>query len=732
MQRIHAAAKAVRNHFLALPTILGREGGSRAPARMFWAICGAALDIGFRRIRGAVRSVQKYPALYLTDLASVGVALAMALLLRYGVEELSARPETASVLLWSGAQYLTICALVFPLSGLYSRNWKYGSVSDLFIILRAVLLTSLLLVSLLFFSTRLTDIPRTVVPMQSLLLIAFLAAARLSFRAEELALRRPVFKSGRSRDAQDDNRIPLLLIGASDAADLYLRALARDPNATYTPVACLDRSEDQTGMSLRGVPIAGRIQDFERVVAELQQQGKQPRHIVFTEAPAAFGEEASDGLLRSAERLGIAVSRLSQMTELKRAKGDNPYELRSIELTDLLERPQAALDREAIGRLVRGRRVLITGAGGSIGSELTAQVAACEPAEIVLIDNTEYNLYAIDMTLTESFPELPRWSYLCSVRRSQRVEEIFERHRPELVFHAAALKHVPMVQMNPCEGVLTNVVGTMNVANAAKKYGTLAMVQVSTDKVVNSTSVMGATKRLAELYCQALDLNGLETGLGPRFMTVRFGNVLGSSGSLIPLFKRQLARGGPLTVTDANMTRFFMTIREAVELTLQASAYGFEKQLGQGEIFVLDMGEPIKIIDIARRMIRLAGFTPDQEIEIKIIGCRPGEKLFEELFDETDKRTSSPVPGVLGAVPEPIPLPTLRDAFARLQRHSERGNEAGVVAVMRELLPRYEHEADRKMAAATKRTPLRPKSRIKAKEAKSPRGYRAEFRLPGR
>ncbi len=699
---------------------------------MLWAICGAALDIGFRRIRGAVRSVQKYPALYLTDLASVGVALAMALLLRYGVEELSARPETASVLLWSGAQYLTICALVFPLSGLYSRNWKYGSVSDLFIILRAVLLTSLLLVSLLFFSTRLTDIPRTVVPMQSLLLIAFLAAARLSFRAEELALRRPVFKSGRSRDAQDDNRIPLLLIGASDAADLYLRALARDPNATYTPVACLDRSEDQTGMSLRGVPIAGRIQDFERVVAELQQQGKQPRHIVFTEAPAAFGEEASDGLLRSAERLGIAVSRLSQMTELKRAKGDNPYELRSIELTDLLERPQAALDREAIGRLVRGRRVLITGAGGSIGSELTAQVAACEPAEIVLIDNTEYNLYAIDMTLTESFPELPRWSYLCSVRRSQRVEEIFERHRPELVFHAAALKHVPMVQMNPCEGVLTNVVGTMNVANAAKKYGTLAMVQVSTDKVVNSTSVMGATKRLAELYCQALDLNGLETGLGPRFMTVRFGNVLGSSGSLIPLFKRQLARGGPLTVTDANMTRFFMTIREAVELTLQASAYGFEKQLGQGEIFVLDMGEPIKIIDIARRMIRLAGFTPDQEIEIKIIGCRPGEKLFEELFDETDKRTSSPVPGVLGAVPEPIPLPTLRDAFARLQRHSERGNEASVVAVMRELLPRYEHEADRKMAAASKRTPLRPKSRIKAKEAKSPRGYRAEFRLPGR
>ncbi|MGX1261568.1 FlaA1/EpsC-like NDP-sugar epimerase [Sinorhizobium fredii] len=712
MQRFYDAAKAVRDSFLMLP----RGEAARSSAKVLLAVCGAALDIGFRRLRGAVFSVQNYPALYVADLGSAGIALAVALLLRYGFAELSTRPETASVLLWSGAQYIAICAIIFPLSGLYSRNWKYGSISDLLIILRAVLVTSLLLISLLFFSTRLTDMPRTVVPMQSLLLIAFLAAARLSFRAEEIPLARPVFKNGRHKGAGDDHQVPLLLVGAGDAAELYLRALARDPNATHVPVACLDKNADQLGMSLRGVPIAGRVEDFERVVAELEQINKRPRHVVFTEAPANFGETASDELLRSADRLGIAVSRLSQLTELKLAKGDNPYELRSIELTDLLERPQAALDREAIARLVRGRRVLITGAGGSIGSELTAQIAACEPAEIVLVDNSEYNLYAIDMTLTETFPKVSRWSYLCSVRRNQRVEEIFDRHRPELVFHAAALKHVPMEQMNPREGVLTNVIGTMNVANAAKKYGTLAMVQVSTDKVVNSTSVMGATKRLAELYCQALDLHGLETAKGPRFMTVRFGNVLGSSGSLIPLFKRQLARGGPLTVTDPCMTRFFMTIREAVELTLQASAYGFEKQLGQGEIFVLDMGEPVKIIDIARRMIRLAGFTPDQDIEIKIIGCRPGEKLYEELFDESDKRTTSPVPGVLGAVPEPIPLPTLRNAFARLQRDAERGNDSGVVAVMRELLPRYEHDADNTEppAVKNKRGRLQPKSRSKA------------------
>ncbi|WP_432654021.1 polysaccharide biosynthesis protein [Sinorhizobium fredii] len=714
--------------------MLPRRGALRSSAKMLLPVFGAGLDIGYRRLRGAVFSVQKYPALYVADLGSAGVALAVALLLRYGFAELSARPETASVLLWSGAQYIAICAFVFPLSGLYSRNWKYGSISDLLIILRAVLVTSLLLISLLFFSTRLVDMPRTVVPMQSLLLIAFLAAARLSFRAEEIPLARPVFKNGRNKGA-DEHHVPLLLVGAGDAAELYLRALARDPNATHVPVACLDKNADQIGMSLRGVPIAGRVEDFEQVVAELEQINKRPRHVVFTEAPANFGETASDALLQSADRLGIAVSRLSQLTELKHAKGDNPYELRSIELTDLLERPQAALDCEAIARLVRGRRVLITGAGGSIGSELTTQVAACEPAEIVLVDNSEYNLYSIDMTLTETFPKLSPSSYLCSVRRSQRVEEIFKRHRPELVFHAAALKHVPMVQMNPCEGVLTNVIGTMNVANAAKKYGTLAMVQVSTDKVVNSTSVMGGTKRLAELYCQALDLDGLQTGKGPRFMTVRFGNVLGSSGSLIPLFKRQLARGGPLTVTDPCMTRFFMTIREAVELTLQASAYGFEKQLGQGEIFVLDMGEPVKIVDIARRMIRLAGFTPDQDIEIKIIGCRPGEKLYEELFDESDKRTTSPVPGVLGAVPEPIPLSTLRDAFTRLQRYAERGNDPAVGAVMRELLPRYEHDAGntKPRAMKKKRSRLQPHSRSKAAAPRRQvyqRSARGGLRLP--
>ncbi len=387
--------------------------------------------------------------------------------------------------------------------------------------------------------------------------------------------------------------------------------------------------------------------------------------------------------------MGMAVSRLNPATELRNTRSANAFELRPIELTDLLERPQAALDIGALHRFIHDRRVLVTGAGGSIGSELTRQVAALGPSQLIVLDNSEFNLYSIDLDLAESFAGVPRWAHLCDVRDANRLDEIFARHKPELVFHAAALKHVPMVEMNPCEGVLTNVCGTMNVAEAVKRWGALGMVQISTDKVVNAPNVMGATKRLAELFCQSLDLEGEKTQGSPRFVTVRFGNVLGSSGSLIPLFKRQLSRGGPLTVTHPEMKRYFMTIREAVELTLQASAYAVEKKLGSGEIFVLDMGEPIKIVEIARRMIRLAGFTPDKEVKIEIVGTRPGEKLFEELFDETEKRVSPPVPGVFGAVPNPVPLPILYDTFDRLRAYASAGDTVGLFDTMGTLLPRF-------------------------------------------
>jgi FlaA1/EpsC-like NDP-sugar epimerase len=651
----------------------------------FMKFCFEVLRFAKRHVMLSVQTTLRSKRLYALDMCAAVLALVLATAIRIGPLSFLSSSAFDALLVAIPAQFM-MCALVFPFVGLYNRNWRYGTVSDLAVIIRAVLTESLFSIGILFFTTRLEAIPRTVVLIDALMLFSFLAAARLSFRLDEFGSFTTPFLLANRRI---QGSIPILLIGAGDAADIYLRALRRDVNSHYWPVGFLDSSSAQNGLILRGVPILGSLADFDRVLAELKQRGQFPRHIIFTETPAIFGEKASEALIQHAEKLGIAVSRLAQPTELRNSQLENRFELRAIELTDLLERPQTALDHSALKRLISGRRVLVTGAGGSIGSELTMQVAACNPAEIVLIENSEFNLYSIDMALSEKFAGVSRICYLCDIRQMPRIMEIFDRHTPELIFHAAALKHVPMVEINPCEGMMTNVIGTMNIANASKAANSLAMVEISTDKVVNPTSVMGASKRIAELYCQALDLEGLANGVGPRFMTVRFGNVLGSSGSLIPLFKRQLSQGGPLTVTDPQMTRFFMTVREAVELTLQASSYGLEQRLGQGEIFVLDMGNPIKIIDVARRMIRLAGFVPDKDINIKIIGCRPGEKLYEELFDAFEKRVNSPVPGVLGAVPNAIPLPVIRRALDEIRRYAEAGDVGKLFNVVAELLPAY-------------------------------------------
>lgn len=636
------------------------------------------------RLVAIVKAPSRHLTLYLTDLALSVVALVLAMIFRFSLDapfsvhqEFYRLPAAVPVL-------VATCMVVFPATGLYDRNWRFASISDLMSIVNAGLISSLTFVFLLFLLNRLESIPRSVVAIEMLLLIPLLAFVRLRFRLDELRPLGPYY-SGSPADAKET--VPILLLGAGHSADLYLRALRRDPNARYRPVGFLEDMPTQQGLMLRGIPILGTLNEFDRVLELLTARGQRPRHVIFTEPLSGFSEGSAQALVDRAEKLGIAYSRLNPATELRSPRSQDRFEVRPIELTDLLERPQQALDKEAILRLISGRRVLITGAGGSIGSELTQQIAALRPAELILVENCEYNLYAIDLALAESQGATKRTAHICDVRDAARLEKIFTQHRPELVFHAAALKHVPMVELNPCEGILTNVIGTMNVANMAKRVGALAMVQVSTDKVVNSTSVMGISKRLAELFCQALDLDGLAANESPRFMTVRFGNVLGSSGSLIPLFKRQIARGGPLTVTHPEMTRYFMTIREAVELTLQASAYGLERKLGQGEVFVLDMGEPVKIIDIAHRMIRLAGYCPDKDIKIEFIGCRPGEKLYEELFDDSEKRVASPVPGVLGAIPNPVPSQLLRGNFSRLGACAHKGDIEAMFEVIKEVLP---------------------------------------------
>ena len=360
-------------------------------------------------------------------------------------------------------------------------------------------------------------------------------------------------------------------------------------------------------------------------------------------------------VVTEADRFGLRVQRAPMPTGLtSNAEFDKarPLELKPIAIEDLLNRPQVPLDRDGMARLIQGRRVVVTGAGGTIGGELARQVAAFGPAALILIDNGEFALWQIDLELAESHPGVPRRTLIADIRDAARIRAVFDDVRPELVFHAAALKHVPIVEANPLEGLLTNAAGTRHVADAARAVGTLAMVLISTDKAVNPTSVMGASKRLAEMYCQALDIQTRAAGHGMRCVTVRFGNVLGSTGSVVPLFQRQLARGGPLTVTHPDMQRYFMTVREAVSLVLQASVLRVgEVELPlshDGGIFVLDMGDPVKIVDLARRMIRLAGLRPEKDVEIRFTGLRPGEKLFEELFHGKEPPVPTGHPGLIG------------------------------------------------------------------------------------
>lgn len=651
----------------------------------------AVLRVRFTaRAKAQLKSAYRARHLYAIDLALSAVALFSASYLRYGPDLLSEKTDQLSALGLALLVFVGICAFVFPASGLYRRNWNFASIAELFDVLKAVVVSSLIFVFVMFLFTRLQWMPRSVVAMEVLILAPLLLSLRIRSRIGEL----PILRTGFIKlvGSKYSETIPILLAGVCPSTDLYLRALQRDPASSYEPVGILDDGTEQQGLVLRGVPVLGFLADFESVFANLELQGKRPRHLIFSESVAQYGEHLVQHLIQQAEQRGIAVSRLSPATELRNARTENRFELKTIELTDLLERPQTALDQAALRRLIFGRRVLVTGAGGSIGSELTQQIAALLPSELILIENSEYNLYVIDVELREKFGDIPRQAYLCDVRDTLRVNEIFDHHRPELVFHAAALKHVPMVEFNPCEGVMTNTIGTMNIAAATQRINARAMVQISTDKAVNTTNVMGASKRLAELYCQALDIDDKAKPNTPRFMTVRFGNVLGSSGSLIPLFKRQISRGGPLTVTDPGMTRFFMTIREAVELTMQASACGLEKGVKRGEIFVLDMGEPVKIIDIARRMIRLAGYTPDKDIKIEIIGCRPGEKLFEELFDDAEERVASPVAGVLVATSKSLELLVLREVLARIGASAAAGDEHTMFLVIKELLPHYQRE----------------------------------------
>lgn len=614
------------------------------------------------------------------DVAAAALSYLLALYLRMGEETLALPWQQVAA--GTGLFALT-CAVVFLISGLYRGIWAFASVRDMNQILRAGSIAVVAFMIVAFLVMRLEGVPRTAPFIAWFILLSALGGARMLLRVlRERRLSALWERSG-------GGRVNILLLGAGDETDLFIRAVAANPQTPFRIVGIVGENDKRVGRNFHGHDVLGTVEQLPKIVERLRARDKGPSRLVVTRAFSRLNGELTTRLLDQCAASGLKLSRLPALTELRNDLDAAKIDLqdRPLALEDLLGRPETILNREATKNLVAGRRVLVTGAGGTIGSELVRQIAALGPAHMTLLDIGEFNLYKIDLEIRETFPVLSLRGFLADVRDTARLTQIFRDEKPDLVFHAAAIKHVPLAEMNAREAILTNVVGTRLVADCAAKTGVKAMVMISTDKAVHPTNVMGATKRLAEMYIQSLDI------LSPssRFMTVRFGNVLGSTGSVVPRFQEQLAKGGPLTVTHPDITRYFMTVREAVELVLQASAMGLSPGDDQrGKVMVLDMGQPVKIADLARQMIRLAGKKPDEDVKIVYSGLRPGEKLYEELFSPLEELLPSAADGVRLAKSPTVELPQLQQTLANFATLLQAGmTETAAIARLEELVPEF-------------------------------------------
>ena len=463
-----------------------------------------------------------------------------------------------------------------------------------------------------------------------------------------------------------------IIIGAGEAGSLLLKEIRRQRAAEYRVVGFVDDDRGKQGMLLHRVPVLGGIDHLRALVR------KHKIEEIIVAIPSAQGKMLKR-IVASCDKTKINVKTLPGISDIIEGKV-TVSQIKNVDIEDLLGRDPVVLDEKGISSYLTGKRVLVTGAAGSIGSEICRQVARYNPSKVILFDNAETPLFFVERELGASFPDVPMVPVVADVRNRTRVEMVFDEFMPQVVFHAAAYKHVPMMEYNPVEAVTNNIVGTRKLADAAHRFKVDNFVMISTDKAVNPTNVMGASKRAAEIYVQSLAAKSLT-----RFTTVRFGNVLGSNGSVIPIFKEQIANGGPVTVTDRDVIRYFMTIPEATQLVLQAGCIG-----NGGEIFVLDMGEPVRILDLAEELIRLSGLTPYEDIDIVFTGLRPGEKLFEELLGEGEgiKPTSHAKIRVAEAVS--LEHAMVAQALDVLHEHACSSDIASIFSDLQRLIPEFD------------------------------------------
>ncbi len=568
---------------------------------------------------------------------------------------------------WTAPVLALLTAVIFYFFGIYSVIWRYANAKDVYkmAVAAAVVVTvyygmHALLSSVSFTKNMVTTFKLGTYAIGAVFALALLALNRLISRHHG--------ENGFSQNKKKKER--LLIIGGGDAGAMIIRGVVCEKNSNYTIAGVIDDDPAKLGLLVYGAKVLGNRQDIPAICSRMHVDT-----ILFCISACKMSERVA--ILNICAQTGCVVKVLPGVTQLIDGRVDQSL-LRKVEIEDILERAPIRIDNDQIHELIRNRVVLVTGGGGSIGSELCRQLAADAPKELIIFDIYENNAYAIQNELRRKYPNLNLTVLIGSVRDENRLAAVFEKHRPNIVFHAAAHKHVPLMEDSPLEAIKNNVFGTLNTVRTADRYGVDRFVLISTDKAVNPTNVMGATKRLCEMIIQTYNQQSKTD-----FAAVRFGNVLGSNGSVVPLFKEQIAAGGPVTVTHPDIIRYFMTIPEAVSLVLQAGALA-----KGGEIFVLDMGKPVRILDMAEKLIRLSGYVPYEDIKIQFVGLRPGEKLYEELL--MDEEGLSGTENELIHIGRPIALgEDFLERLARLGEFVAKEDDTGIRREIGALVPTY-------------------------------------------
>ncbi len=580
--------------------------------------------------------------------------------------------------------YCVYAALIYWSFGLYRSKWRFASLPDLWNIFRAatVLAVSLLILDYILLSPKVYGgyfFGKITIVLYWFLQMAYLGGPRIAYR---------LYRDVRTqRKVKVLDATPTLFLGRMADAEVVLRSIESGAVQKIWPVEILSPSASDQGQSLRGVPVRGYPDDLERRVKDLEMRGTHIARAILL--PSALEQQNHpEKTLMTARRLGIATSRMPSLEE-----GGEALRLAPIDVEDLLLRPSVKIDYSRLQDFVSGKAIVVTGGGGSIGSEICDRIVTFGAARILILENSEPALHAVLEKLNAMKKDALIEGRLADIRDRSRIFRLIEDFRPDIVFHAAALKHVPLLERDWSEGIKTNVFGSINVADAAVAAGASAMVMISTDKAVEPVSVLGATKRFAEMYCQALDADLSRRANGTcspmRLIAVRFGNVLASNGSVVPKFKAQIEAGGPVTVTHPDMVRYFMTIREACDLVITAATYAVGADRVETSVFVLNMGRPVKIVELAERMVRLSGLEPGHDIEIVFSGVRPGERLNEILFANSEPISEIGVEGVVAATPVCPSIEAMLNWLKALEEGISLEEHAAIYGVLHEAVPDF-------------------------------------------